>query len=157
MDTCVFCGIVAAKSSTKITEDWLHTIVFEPLNPVTPGHMLVVPKRHVSDFADDPITSGYTMLRAAEYAKAAGGDFNLITSKGTAATQTVFHLHVHLVPRREGDGLALPWTGQRDKQSEGRCVSCGSSTTLSCDQVHPEYDTYHPGGHPRPYDGPVGA
>jgi histidine triad (HIT) family protein len=52
------------------------------------------------------------MSRAAQWARTCG-DANLITSVGSAATQTVFHLHVHVVPRRAGDGLALPWTSQK--------------------------------------------
>lgn len=51
------------------------------------------------------------MESAAAYGEAMGTDFNLITSAGAAATQTVAHLHVHYVPRRTGDGLGLPWTG----------------------------------------------
>lgn len=95
-------------------------IVFEPLNPVTPGHVLVVPRKHVRDALEDLELSGKVFRFAAEYARflkldyyGDGGQFNFITSAGANATQTVFHLHVHVVPRREGDGLALPWTGQR--------------------------------------------
>jgi histidine triad (HIT) family protein len=80
-----------------------------PLRPGRPGHVLVIPKTHVRDFQDDPIVTAATMARAAELGD---GQMNLITSAGEAATQTVFHLHVHLVPRTEGDGLTLPWTGQ---------------------------------------------
>lgn len=87
--------------------------VFEPLNPVVPGHLLVVPFRHVHDALADPEVTAYTMAYAAEVATP---DCNLITSVGPAATQTVPHLHVHIVPRREGDGLMLPWTGQHDVQ-----------------------------------------
>ena len=87
-------------------------LVFEPLNPVTPGHLLVVPKTHVEDFASDPFVSAQAMGLAASIAAEQGGDFNLITSKGEAATQTVGHLHLHLVPRRAQDGLQLPWSNQ---------------------------------------------
>lgn len=111
-DDCVFCDIVRGKSSAEIIQEWLYTLVFRPLNPVVPGHLLVIPKRHVQDFTADPLVSGNVMVRAAEYAQDAGGEYNLITSKGRSATQTVFHLHVHLVPRYANDGLALPWTGQ---------------------------------------------
>jgi histidine triad (HIT) family protein len=52
------------------------------------------------------------MAHAADLADAVGGDMNIISSKGPAATQTVFHLHLHLVPRTAGDCLALPWTNQ---------------------------------------------
>lgn len=87
-------------------------VVFEPLNPVTPGHRLVVPMRHVTDAGQEPILTGVAFECAAVIATMYGRSFNLITSTGSDATQTVPHLHVHLVPRRPDDGLALPWTGQ---------------------------------------------
>lgn len=112
MIDCVFCKIVAGKAPAKIVTRGLHAIAFAPLHPVTEGHLLVVPKRHVTDFAQDSKTTRRTMALASRLAYWIGGDCNLITSKGPLATQTVFHLHVHLVPRRTGDGLWLPWTGQ---------------------------------------------
>ena len=92
--------------------------VFTPLNPIVEGHLLVVPVTQVVDFMDDPELTASTCAVAAIVAKSRkflhGCDFNLTTSAGAAATQTVFHLHIHLVPRYEGDGLTLPWTGQHD-------------------------------------------
>lgn len=85
--------------------------VFEPLAPVTPGHLLVVPARHVEDAAASPHLAGMATNVASAYAGRAG-QANIITSIGPNATQSVFHLHVHVVPRRPGDGLHLPWTGQ---------------------------------------------
>jgi histidine triad (HIT) family protein len=94
--------------------------VFEPLNPVTRGHLLLVPFEHVRDAAEAPHVTARVMEHAARLlhnfsspAEPHPYQANVITSIGPAATQTVFHLHVHLVPRREGDGLALPWTGQQ--------------------------------------------
>lgn len=91
--------------------DEVYTLV--PLNPVTTGHLLVIPRKHVSDFSEDPETTAKVMRYAAEIVKEHGlQNVNLITSKGTDATQSVFHFHVHIVPRSRGDGLKLPWTGQ---------------------------------------------
>jgi histidine triad (HIT) family protein len=74
---------------------------------------LIIPKLHVADFASDPMVSADVMARAARFAfEWRIGDANIITSKGPAATQTVYHLHLHVVPRYQGDGLPLPWTGQ---------------------------------------------
>ena len=87
-------------------------IHIEPLNPVVPGHIIVIPRKHVTDFTDDPQITADVMAYAANLYKNSYLDVNLITSKGLAATQTVFHLHVHLVPRLKNDGLHLPWTGQ---------------------------------------------
>lgn len=107
---CVFCERI-------VTGDyWWEdktSVAFFPLNPVVPGHILVVPKRHVKDFTVDETVSGDTMRAATFIAKRAGGQWNLITSKGPAATQTIMHLHIHLVQRLEDDGLHLPWTGQK--------------------------------------------
>ena len=112
MKNCVFCKI-AKKMKVEIA-------CIEPLNPVVPGHRIVFAAKHSMDFADNPDLTAKVMKRAAEIPKAKAanlmghdGEWNLITSKGMNATQSVFHLHVHLVPRRKGDGLKLPWTGQR--------------------------------------------
>lgn len=109
MDGCAFCAIVARTASAEIVAEWPDALAFVPLNPVTPGHVLVVPKRHVRDVTEDPEVSAAAMRAAAELAVP---PTNVITSAGEGATQTVFHLHLHVVPRVAGDGLALPWTGQ---------------------------------------------
>jgi histidine triad (HIT) family protein len=91
--------------------------VIEPIDPVTLGHVLVIPRLHVPSFAE--FEAGHAEAMADTFAaacawardsrSAAGWDANLLTSAGPLATQTVPHLHVHVVPRRPGDGLALPW------------------------------------------------
>jgi histidine triad (HIT) family protein len=88
-------------------------VAFEPLNPVTDGHLLVVPRRHVADAFEDPEVTAETMRAAASIARDQYKSVNLITSVGAPATQTIRHLHVHIVPRRADDGLHLPWTGQQ--------------------------------------------
>jgi len=103
LDGCVFCEKYKGRHEGS-------TAIFEPLNPVVPGHLLVIPLKHVTNFINDPDTTAYVMRAAAQHAKRLGGQWNLITSAGKDATQSVFHLHVHLVPRRPGDGLQLPWT-----------------------------------------------
>lgn len=111
MASCVFCRIVSGDVPAHIIEEWPEAIAFVPLNPVTGGHLLVAPKIHVPDFKTDPIVTAVVFARAAELAMEPGGEqgLNLITSAGDAATQTVFHLHVHLIPRYDGDRLSLPW------------------------------------------------
>ena len=112
MRRCVFCRIVAGRAPAKVVREWDYAMAFVPLNPVTEGHVLVVPREHLTDALEYPWMTGRTFCAAATLAKETGGACNLITSVGAAATQTIKHLHVHVVPRREGDGLALPWTGQ---------------------------------------------
>lgn len=119
MSGCVFCAIVAGTAPATVVREWPDAMAFIPLNPVTAGHVLVVPRVHVADFAEDPEVSAAVMRRAAVLAGTRPDvDLNLITSKGRAATQSVFHLHLHLVPRRPNDGLALPWYSGRRKTSE---------------------------------------
>lgn len=99
-----------------------NVINFEPLNPVTEGHRLFVPAQHVVDAAQNPYITAQTFGAAAGWASRNLSPlqaFNLITSAGEYATQTVEHLHVHLVPRNKDDGLALPWTGQKSNWDKG--------------------------------------
>jgi len=108
--TCVFCQIVAGTSPAEIIADWPDTIAIVPLDLVTPGHLLVIPKAHVEDFIHDPLVTATTVARAAELADSLRIDpANLITSAGDIATQDVFHLHFHLIPRRRNDKIRLPW------------------------------------------------
>lgn len=118
---CIFCRIVDGQApATVVKEDDL-CIVIEPLNPVVEGHVLVIPKKHTRDFADEYVTAAYAMVTASLYAHSNPGEYNLITSKGKNATQSVFHLHIHLVPRRENDRLALPWfSGKPSKKYSGK-------------------------------------
>lgn len=105
---CVFCDYAGP---SPILDDYDDMIVIEPLDPVAPGHALIIPKRHCAHAVADPELAGRVMLGAAHYAQERGFDScNIITSVGSAATQTVPHLHVHVVPRRPGDGLKLPWS-----------------------------------------------
>lgn len=105
-DDCVFCQRIR---SGEYDLSGFTAVSFEPLNPVTPGHRLFLPVKHVEDARS---TSGLTsaMALASRYAQERDEDFNLITSAGAAATQTIGHLHVHYVPRHVDDGLSLPWS-----------------------------------------------
>lgn len=88
-------------------------VAFEPLGPVAPGHLLVVPRLHCTP-AGAPSMVGLACQYAATLAADEGYEaFNLIVSNGFEASQTVKHLHVHMVPRRSGDRLALPWGRMR--------------------------------------------
>lgn len=107
---CVFCVLI---DSPDRHDGWIDhdrlIVSFPPLNPVAPGHRLFVPRKHLVNAREDPHLTAHTMFYAAQWAQE-GGNANIITSIGPDATQTVFHLHIHYVPRREGDGLALPWS-----------------------------------------------
>lgn len=117
MDPCVFCEIIAGRAPATVVRAWPDTIAIHPRHPVTPGHVLVIPRAHVPDAATDHLITGTTTARASEIGAALTAPHNLITSIGSEATQTVFHLHVHVVPRHTGDGLPLPWTPQHATRS----------------------------------------
>lgn len=113
-DGCPFCDLIRAEQyDEKVSHlpdggPVLPNVILEPLNPVTEGHKLVIPVHHAKTVADNPRISASAMAVAALVADRAG-DCNIITSKGAAATQTIQHLHLHVVPRHDGDGLRLPW------------------------------------------------
>jgi histidine triad (HIT) family protein len=110
---CPFCAIAAGHAPAVIVREWIDALAIRPRSGgVNAGHLLVLPRAHVENAGVDPAVTAAVMYRAAELV-AEHPSLNLITSKGAAATQTVPHLHVHLVPRKEGDGLLLPWTPQQ--------------------------------------------
>jgi histidine triad (HIT) family protein len=115
---CPFCArIVAGEYDDDLRR--FDAVSFEPLNPVTEGHRLVVPRTHVRGALGHVAIAADVMAAAVLVALNRGiTECNFITSAGAAATQTVPHLHIHLVPRREGDGLHLPWTGQQKQEPE---------------------------------------
>lgn len=120
MSDCAFCEIAAGRGPADVVQEWDETIAFLPRGDgkrrgCTEGHILVVPKTHVRDFREEPAIFAATALRAAQLAGQQSMDldeehWNVLTSAGKFATQTIFHLHIHLVPRREDDGLLLPWS-----------------------------------------------
>ncbi len=113
---CDFCAIGRGEDrSVQVvaeSDDW---IAFFPLKPATKGHTLVIPRRHVADVWELDEALGAELMvavvrvgRAVETAVRPDG-MNLISSKGIAAEQTVFHLHLHLLPRWERDGFDRIW------------------------------------------------
>lgn len=115
-EECVFCTLT--RDMDKVTYHQNRIVSFEPLNPVTPGHRLFVSQIHTRDARDLPYLTGGVFAIASIYAKEQGLPFNLITSGGAEATQSVYHLHVHYVPRAADDGLTLPWSSQHAIRKE---------------------------------------
>lgn len=110
-EPCPFCEINLGRAPADFVDEWSDAIAIVPLNPVVEGHVIVIPKTHVADFASNPDVTGATARRAAQLCRTQDlVHANLITSKGEHATQSVMHLHLHLVPRVAGDGLVLPWS-----------------------------------------------
>lgn len=113
---CLFCRIVAGEIPSEIVDQDEHTVAFMDINPATRGHLLVVPRRHAVDLlevSDDDLAA--TLLTAKRLAartiERLGADgVNLLNSCRSEAWQTVFHFHVHVIPRYANDPLRLPWT-----------------------------------------------
>jgi histidine triad (HIT) family protein len=112
---CLFCRIVAGEIPATIVAEDERTIAFMDINPATRGHALVIPRAHAADLhAIDPedlqavaVAAQRLAARARERLGAAG--VNLLNSNGSAAWQTVFHFHMHVIPRYADDPLRLPW------------------------------------------------
>ena len=121
---CLFCKIVAGEvPATRVREDE-RTIAFMDINPATRGHLLVIPRKHARDLLEVPADDLAACAAAAKELAAQVGErlgadgVNLLNSCGREAWQTVFHFHVHVIPRYAGDPLRLPWTpapGDRDE------------------------------------------
>ncbi|GGP80512.1 HIT family protein [Streptomyces melanogenes] len=118
---CPFCRIIHDGAPATIVHEWTDALAIVPRSGgCTEGHLLVLPRGHVPDFMTDPVVSATVQLRAAELAQQLGGQWNYLTSCGPDATQSVLHLHGHLIPRAAGDGLALPWTQTTREQEPTR-------------------------------------
>lgn len=112
---CIFCKIVAGELPATIVGEDERTISFMDIAPATRGHTLVIPREHSVDLlgvgAEDLAAVGLAAQRLATRVKARlGADgVNLLNSCGAVAFQSVFHFHMHVIPRYEGDPLRLPW------------------------------------------------
>ncbi|MCW3031368.1 MAG: histidine triad protein [Solirubrobacterales bacterium] len=112
---CIFCKIAAGELPATIVDEDERTISFMDIAPATRGHALVIPREHTPDLlsvdAEDLAAVGLGAQRLASRAKdRLGADgVNLLNSCGAIAFQTVFHFHVHVIPRYEGDSVRLPW------------------------------------------------
>lgn len=120
-EDCPFCEIVQRDDpdAREVYRDG-HVVAFFPLEPATLGHTLVVPRKHVPDiWALDEDTAahlGRAVVRLSQAVRTAmePQGLNIIQSNGEVATQTVLHLHVHIVPRWEGDAIGRIWPPETD-------------------------------------------
>jgi histidine triad (HIT) family protein len=121
---CLFCGIVAGTIPSETIDSDERTVAFMDINPATPGHALVVPREHSADLleiGEEDLTAtvlgAQRLSRRMKDALDADG-IDLINACGAAAWQTVFHFHVHVVPRYEDDPLRLPWVPEPGDSDE---------------------------------------
>ena len=127
MSSCVFCRIVAREIPAAVVYEDELTIVFMDAGHVNPGHVLVAAKGHAENLYElNDAQAGALLRSAARVARAIRDAFqpqglSVYQANGKAAWQTVFHYHMHLVPRFEGDGMALSWPAKnppREKLGE---------------------------------------
>ena len=115
MTDCVFCKIVAKAIPATVVHEDEHTLAFMDIGQVNPGHVLVAVKKHADNlYALDDAQAAAALRSAARVARAIRAAFDpqglsVYQANGKAAGQTVFHFHMHLVPRHEADGMALTW------------------------------------------------
>ena len=126
---CIFCKIVAGELPSERIDEDEHTVAFMDINPGTTGHALVVPRTHSRNLyviaAEDLCN---TLLAAQRLAtrmrdKLDCDGVNLVNSCEAAAWQTVFHFHVHVIPRFDDDPLRLPWTPREADAGELAAVA----------------------------------
>jgi histidine triad (HIT) family protein len=113
---CIFCKIVTGELPATIIDEDERTIAFMDIAPATRGHALVIPREHFADLLSVDEENLWAVASASQrlagrIKERLGADgVNLVNSCGAAAWQTVFHFHMHVIPRYEGDPLRLPWT-----------------------------------------------
>ena len=122
VDECIFCKMVAGKiPATKIYEDHV-ILVFLDIGPLSDGHTLVIPKEHFEKLDDCPAeVLGQVGSCLGKIAKAVtsgmnSAGYNVLCNNGRAAGQLVNHLHFHIIPRNEGDGVFNRWPAYQYKK-----------------------------------------
>ena len=112
---CLFCKIVAGEIPATIIAEDERTVAFMDINPATRGHALVIPRAHARDVHDiatedlQAVAATAQTVAARAIGRLGAAGVNLLNSSGAAAWQTVFHFHMHVIPRYDGDPLRLPW------------------------------------------------
>jgi histidine triad (HIT) family protein len=121
---CIFCAIADdIVPATKVYEED-QILAFMDINPANPGHLLVIPKQHYRNIFDidaeiaSKIMQVGTQLASAIQTALNPDGLNLLQSSESAAFQTVFHFHLHLIPRWEDDSLVLPWRPQQGDMNQ---------------------------------------
>ena len=111
---CTFCDLVQGAGEVSICYEDAITIAFMDIQPVNPGHTLVVPRQHYESLVDIPHDVAMHMFEVSMrlgpvVRKVSGAEgMNIVVNSGAAAGQDVFHYHVHVIPRKAGDGFDVP-------------------------------------------------
>lgn len=124
MTDCVFCKIVAGEIPASVVHEDAHAIAFMDVGQVNPGHVLVATKAHLENvFELDDERAGAVFQAAARVARAVRAAYSphgvtLYQANGKAAFQTVFHFHIHVLPRWADDGVRLTWPAKQPSRAE---------------------------------------
>ena len=111
---CTFCDLVQGAGEVSICYEDAITIAFMDIQPVNPGHTLVVPRQHYESLVDIPHDVAMHLFEVSMrlgpvVRKVSGAEgMNMVVNSGAAAGQDVFHYHVHVIPRKAGDGFDVP-------------------------------------------------
>ena len=131
--SCVFCAIVAGEApAIRVYEDDDHLAILD-IRPIVRGHVLVIPKAHTVDLTDTPpdtvaalMRIGQRVARAARASQLHADGNNIVVNDGKAAFQSVFHIHLHVAPRKSGDKLSfakgLVVRRDLDREATGRIL-----------------------------------
>jgi histidine triad (HIT) family protein len=126
---CLFCGIVAGEVAAQIVDEDERTVAFMDINPATRGHSLVVPRAHCADLmeiSDEDLeattVAARRLARRIDEALEPDG-FNILNACRPVAWQTIFHFHLHVIPRYEDDPLKLPWIPRGAPEEEIAAVA----------------------------------
>ncbi len=128
LDDCIFCRIAMGAIPALRVLDTPRIMAFLDIGPLAPGHTLLISKHHHDSILDAPpdllndLTSEIPRLAAAILKATGATGLNVLQNTGQSAGQAVFHLHIHLVPRREGDGLGFRWNTTKYGPAEGEAV-----------------------------------
>jgi len=123
-EDCIFCKVLAGEIPAQMVDEDEHTVAFMDINPWTRGHALVIPRTHTADLYEVGEEDLHRTLSAAQRLARRMKDrlgcdgVNLINSCGAAAWQTIFHFHVHVIPRYDDDPLELPTRPQQADPQE---------------------------------------
>ena len=130
---CIFCKIAAGEiPSATIYEDGDFRVILD-LGPAARGHALILPKAHYADLYEIPEELAAKAMILAKKIASAGkkalhcDGYNIVQNNGEAAGQTVFHFHIHVIPRYNGDGAGISWTPgtltEEDKEEITACMT----------------------------------
>ncbi len=134
---CIFCDLIRGAAEVSICYEDSVAIAFLDIQPVNPGHVLVVPREHYEVLQDIPKDVGAHLYMVAAkliprvQTASGASDMNIVVNSGAAAGQNVMHYHIHLIPRRDGDGfdVPLPFPGSlmpNRQQLDGMAARIGS-------------------------------